>query len=413
MSKLNKKAMINEILKQLDITPTMFKLAKERYTSVSKYLEDNGVEAEFYPQGSFRLGTVTRPIKKGKDSDYDIDFVCKMHGIRREKDDSDVIKKVKDKVGDLLKENETYNKILDDEGKRCWTLNYAEKDGIGFHLDILPSLSESDSKKRELNYKYGISEKYASTTIAITNKDDTQYTWCTSNPIGYSEWFNEINEPFYRIIQEQEKRVLFENYRDLYDSIEDVPSQLVKTPLQRVIQILKRHRDIRFSGKEDEKYKPISMIITTLVAQVVKHYGISGLDTYSLLKCVVNKLDESINKIQNDNINFGFIERNSNTKEWNIPNPINPEENFADKWSEDNNKRAELFFTWIKYVNKDLIEQLKDDDVELDVLKASFGEELCESAYSKYNFKSNMLLENTTEPKLITSPGSPWRKINV
>ncbi|AQR96488.1 nucleotidyltransferase [Clostridium saccharoperbutylacetonicum] len=412
MSKLNKKAMINEILKQLDITPTMFKLAKERYTSVSKYLEDNGIEAEFYPQGSFRLGTVTRPIKKGKDSDYDIDFVCQIKGIRSEKDGTNEIEKIKNEVGDLLKENETYNKILDDEGRRCWTLIYAEKDGIGFHLDILPSVSESDNKKRELNYKYGIPEKYVSTTIAITNKDDDQYTWCTSNPIGYSEWFNEINEPFYRMIQEQEKRALFENYTDLYDSIEDVPDQLVKTPLQRVIQILKRHRDIRFSGKEDEKYKPISMIITTLVAQVVKHYGISGLDTYNLLKCVVNKLDESINKIQNNNAEFGFIKRNQGTKEWYIPNPINPEENFADKWSEDNNKRAEMFFTWIKYVNKDLIEQLKDDEVELDVLKASFGQEICESAYSKYNLESNMLSENTTGPKLITNPGSPWRKIN-
>ena len=47
-----------------------------------------------------------------------------------------------------------------------------------------------------------------------------------------------------------------------------MPDELVRTPLQRTIQILKRHRDIRFSTKEERKIKPISMIITTLAAQI-------------------------------------------------------------------------------------------------------------------------------------------------
>ena len=37
-----------------------------------------------------------------------------------------------------------------------------------------------------------------------------------------------------------------------------------KSPLQRVVQILKRHRDLMFNGDES---KPISIIITTLAAR--------------------------------------------------------------------------------------------------------------------------------------------------
>ena len=48
-------------------------------------------------------------------------------------------------------------------------------------------------------------------------------------------------------------------------SIDDVPTWERRTPLQRTIQILKRHRDVRF--KDNCEFAPISMIITTLAAQ--------------------------------------------------------------------------------------------------------------------------------------------------
>jgi len=50
---------ILKIIAQLDITPTMYQNAVTKYTSIAKYMENNGVEAEMYPQGSFALGTVT------------------------------------------------------------------------------------------------------------------------------------------------------------------------------------------------------------------------------------------------------------------------------------------------------------------------------------------------------------------
>ena len=66
------------------------------------------------------------------------------------------------------------------EGKRCWTLEYAEQDNIGFHLDTLPSISDRIS--------------HLDTSIAITDKQGTVYTWSPSNPKGFAEWFENINQ---------------------------------------------------------------------------------------------------------------------------------------------------------------------------------------------------------------------------
>ncbi len=64
------------------------------------------------------------------------------------------------------------------------------------------------------------------------------------------------------------KRAIYSSKRmfALSESVDPVrPFQKEKMPLQRVVQLLKRHRDIMFSSDEyDSENKPISIIITTL-----------------------------------------------------------------------------------------------------------------------------------------------------
>jgi hypothetical protein len=60
-------------------------------------------------------------------------------------------------------------------------------------------------------------------------------------------------------------------------NIEDVPEWRVKTPLQRAVQLLKRHRDVYFAG--DYENRPISIIITTLAAHAYKNQeNVSGVN---------------------------------------------------------------------------------------------------------------------------------------
>ncbi len=78
------------------------------------------------------------------------------------------------------------------------------------------------------------------------------YEYIPTNPRGYAEWFRE--------------RMQANSKRSLFDSIERVPTYPKKTILQKAIQLLKRYRDVYFANKDDD-LKPISMIITTLVAK--------------------------------------------------------------------------------------------------------------------------------------------------
>lgn len=77
---------LREIAEELDIPPTKYKEAVDRYTAVGKWLEAGaypGVHGipHVYPQGSFRLGTVVRPIRHGLECEYDIDLVCQLNAI--------------------------------------------------------------------------------------------------------------------------------------------------------------------------------------------------------------------------------------------------------------------------------------------------------------------------------------------
>lgn len=77
--------------------------------------------------------------------------------------------------------------------------------------------------------------------------------------------------------------------------------------------ILKRHRDIMFKG--DSEHKPISVIITTLAAKAYKG---------------TKDLKETL-----DDIVFGMEREIDCNEKCIVLNPINPNENFADKWENE------------------------------------------------------------------------------
>lgn len=298
--------------------------------------------------------------------------------------------------------------MLDKEGRRCWTINYAEQDGIGFHIDILPSVPEEKHKIDIINVATPL--EYSYHAIAITNKNEnSEYSWSTSNPKGYANWFEQINWPVLSQVEKIQKRLLFENYRDLFANVDDVPIQLVKTPLQRVIQILKRHRDIRFIGSELEEDKPISKIITTLAARSYQNEG----DVYTALKNIVHKLAAHAVLLESDvltdkNIgNMKLISKKSDGT-WYIPNPVNPGENFADRWHENNNRKAKAFFKWVEWVNSDLLDILDQLDIRevSKMLENKMGEELVKRAVARTGYidKNSKIYATTIDVK----PFKPW-----
>ncbi len=337
-------SVLNELAESLDIPPAKYRIAVERYEAVGRWLDSPdsplcSYHPHIYPQGSFRLGTVVRPVRSGQEADYDIDLVCEL-GAGASRIDPGMLKNL---IGDRLKAHGTYARLLEPEGRRCWTLQYAEADDIGFHLDSLPASRDAHSEIALLESR-GVSREIAESAIRITEIDrrHSVYRWVPggTNPRGYAAWFDRINQAAFLRESVSQKRALSERNPRVFPTIDDVPDGLVRTPLQRVVQLLKRHRDVRFVGHEWESQKPISMILTTVAAAAYEGEGtvldalggiVARLEAYEASKVIARK-----------------------DGEWRVPNPVNPAENFADRWNEPGSHRADAFFEWLRWLRQDV-----------------------------------------------------------
>lgn len=338
---------LRKLAENLDISDTMRDKAIESYTAVGKWLgdcaEDSSVKIS--PQGSFYLGTVIKPVSDN--DEYDIDLVCLLkdkHGASEYE--------IKNLVGDRLKEHGKYAKMLDtEEGKRCWTLNYDE-----FHRDILPSAPKDSIYL----------EPYL-TGLRLTHKvAPNKYIPKYSNPYKYHAWFEDRMQ-----VQLLEMKKSFAAKNQV--EISKVPLYKVKTPLQRSIQLLKRHRDTMYqkASKTTKENVPISIIITTLAAHAYNNEG-----------SIIEALNGILNNMQN------FVE-NRDGVYW-VENPAMPEENFAEKWNTEPRKRTE-FMRWLAQAKKEILtvpsEVFGLHNVS-EAMEHSFGSNIVRKSFSDLGYQT-------------------------
>lgn len=336
----NRRKDILRLIEKLDIPPSLYKNAEEKYQAITKYLIEHGFDADMYPQGSFALGTVVRPSKNNNDANYDLDFICQVKKSRNETTATMLWRKLKEVL-----ENSPYADKLTEYDK-CFTIEYADINGVGFSIDIVPAADESFERKVKLK---GESEhpELIDTSIVIPDTNRDRSMWATNNPKGYSAWFERINEPYSTYSRFENRRALFESHPGVYASIEDIPVGLERSSLQRVIQILKKHRDEYYFKSNDKK--PISAIIGTLVAKIAETLP-PNLSVFELLEKVLDTL-------RTHNRNDDMICKKNG--KWIIPNPANPEDNLADAW---NDETCDKFFRWINQARIDLVDALNDDE---------------------------------------------------
>ena len=340
MTLQNRRNDILRLIENLDIPPSLYKNAEEKYKAITKYLIEHGFDAEMYPQGSFALGTVVRPSKNNNDTNYDLDFICQVKKTRNETTATMLWRELKEVL-----ENSPYADKLTEYDK-CFTIEYADINGVGFSIDIVPAADETFERKVKLR---GESEhpELIDTSIVIPDTNRDRSMWATNNPKGYRSWFERINEPYSAYSRFENRRALFESHPGVYASIEDIPVGLERSSLQRVIQILKKHRDEYYFKSNDKK--PISAIIGTLVAKIAETLP-PNLSVFELLEKV---LDTLRTHSRNDDM---ICKKNG---KWIISNPANPEDNLADAW---NDETCDKFFRWINQARIDLIDALDDDE---------------------------------------------------
>ncbi|MCT4287396.1 nucleotidyltransferase [Elizabethkingia anophelis] len=371
----------------LSITRSQHEAAVQSYKAVGKYLSSeysplSAYEPYIKPQGSFIIGTTIQSIEE--DGDIDLDVVCEF----KRKKITWTQYHLKKAVGDHLKAHGTYERLLDEEGRRCWTLKYREEGVVNqrYHMDILPAIvANGYSVLLESSFRNLMDEDYEKLQLSITDKEKSNYyvstfpeEWLQSNPYGYAKWFM--------------KRALlvgnqFKNLYSLNESVKPTPDyQEERLPLQRVVQLLKRHRDIYFSKEQNDdirKQKPISCIITTLAARAYR--GESNL--IDAIWGVINRMSEEIE--------FKYIPEYGREVEW-ISNPVNVLENFADRWNDQDSYRRDNFYRWLDQLKIDLNDAESKTGLQniFESLSSSFGRKPVQDAFSQQGNEMRMLTED-------------------
>ena len=357
-------AVLETIAESLDISEAQFEEAERRYQAIGNWLNRDGSTLKHYdpqisPQGSFVLGTVVRPLHDR--DEFDVDLVCSLDASKK----TFTQKRLKSAIGLEVVEYAIAHGMTSPpaEGRRHWTLHYVGDPR--FHIDILPALPDAASY-RKLLLESGhvgllgeaglIGEALAITDRTLPTYNRITDNWPLSNPKGYAAWFR--SRMLHQLLER--KRFLAENV--LLASVDDIPDHRVKTPLQRAIQLLKRHRDWCFL--QDSTYKPKSIVVTTLAAHAYAEED----NLAEALWTILEKMEVYIEQREGE--------------PW-IPNPVDPTENFARDWGLDP-AYPRAFREWLERARKDFRLYLDGSHAIVpDALKAALGKRLVEGAIAR------------------------------
>lgn len=273
------------ICQELQISPSKQKTAEERYASVVAYLEKDpfflGKCLDSYAQGSLRHGTTVKPLI-GEEYDLDFVFPTALHGIEA--------RVLLTKIESCLEKRGIYR--LDKSKNTASRIVYADE----FHIDIVPALPLEANRGR----------------VEVPHRQNNEFRF--SNPEGFSRWLDRVavEEPV-AFIGQQAMRIRAEALPlPSPESIQEKP------PLKKVIQLLKRNRDIRFQDKADT-LKPPSMLITAMAGL---NYG-KELTVAETLRMVVDRI----------------LVKLPDYRQNGVLNPaataVDPIENLARSWEED------------------------------------------------------------------------------
>lgn len=356
---LQREELLARIAQELQLDKTRLDRMETAYHAVANLLKNDplffdGLEIEIYAQGSKRIGTTVKPVNN---EDFDLDTVLHIYDPYYRHSPEEIYNALVEALG-----KDSYYSSIMEKKKRCVRLNYKSD----FHMDILPACMPS---------------LYEKEIIKIPEK--VLKSWSTGNPRGFSKHFLEIAESVQKPMLKGYSNLLLEAKVET----EDLPEELYfKTPLQRAVQLLKRYRDIYFQNKE---YSVSSIVITTLLAGV-----------YQAENSIFETIDNAMMRIT-DRYNIAL----KIGQKFKVFNPVNPEEDFTDYWTDQHYKS---FYNFVSDFHskwqhlKSSFETSKEDYIQL------FGEGIYKKALNEQirtfsKFSDNEFIKSSA---LITSGGA-------
>lgn len=157
---------------------------------------------------------------------------------------------------------------------------------------------------------------------------------------------------------------------DTHHRLVDDKKRIKEYPTGRLIQMKENHEN------------RIGFLTGTLAA---KSYA----EQDNIYDALIGILDKMPNHIETRNIGGREVK-------W-VENPVNPLENFADKW-EENKRKEENFYQWMDEAKKDITEAFRETGLDriAERLKAPFGEKVMTEAMNRYGQRLKGKRENGT-----------------
>lgn len=335
-------------LEQLDLSASDLEKIESAYRGVGNYLASCEHpllrDSLIYPQGSVRMRTSVKPLSK---EEFDVDLILYLpHASGASRDD------INDVVWQHLKAHKVYGPLTE-KLARGFRINYKGN----YHLDITPAKE----------YPY---EDLPGQPLLVVDK---RFEFKESNPEGAAQGFDEACRVMPKIL----KRMTFTESLEA-NTVQDLPDQSDKKPLNRITQVFKRHRDV-WASNEDNHYgdfKPISVLLTTLARLAYLRVVNSG-------KAFESEFDLLLDVVE---LMPTFIEQAND--EYRVENPSMRQENYAEKWNRkekmEGAKLQQAFVEWHRAAVFDfeMIAQSSEKgmDTMFKTLSTAFGERPVNSA---------------------------------
>ena len=302
--------MLDSVFDNLDLTKTQRDRIETAYKAVGNYLASCDhlllEGAQIYPQGSMRLRTTNKPLGQ---EEFDVDLILFLPNAAYATRD-EIVRVVKQHLLD----HDVYKELVEDL-PRGLRINYKGD----YHLDITPA-KEYDLAGLQGHPLYVV-DKYTG--------------FKESNPEGMAQGFDNACS----ILPVIRKAYVFMDALT-NRSVSELPDQSKKKPLNRITQILKRHRDVwsQQIGNIYADFRPISVVITMLASLAYVEVVKSGKEYDNEFDLILDVIELMPHHIE------------TNFDEVLITNPTMKPENYAEKWNrvegQEGQKYRNAFYAW-------------------------------------------------------------------
>ncbi len=292
-------ALLELICARIQLSESQDQAARQHYGAVASWLSREGspvrlFNPHIFPQGSQRLGTTTRPLRK---NEFDLDAICRLD-IRTPSHPGAVYRLIWDRIA----ANEIYRPMMK-RLPRCIRLEYSGD----FHLDIAPAVPDLEAGGTCLF----VPDLDADLALDHPRNDN----WKPTNPQGHGDWFDD---------QCRQEMVVVNKYaRAQVDPVPEKEPIHAKPALKRSVQLIKRWRDVEY--KDRSSLTPPSIILTTLSGHL---YGRQSLCTDALRTI----LDKTVQWIESG-------------RPIRLTNPAHDGENICEKWDNDPDSYRDFCFS--------------------------------------------------------------------